>query len=159
MVKVINDQYLLSFWLLLISNWEDSFNSNSNIKKKTEEAEKHGYINSLYIINFGHLEIKRSQHNYLFASRLNPWASSTACVVPLPAKQFHQVCSLQLLWKFSVTHYWPGDFCRNCLWLAICYVSEYWNISGQWCSGNKRCINMSLVNKLVWRVENLRNNK
>lgn len=45
----------------------------------------------------------------------------------------------------TVNTYWPRGFCRNdCLRPAICYGSEYWNIPA-----NKRCTNVSLVNKLI----------
>lgn len=54
-VLIINDQYL-SFDRFI--DWEDPLNSNMNIKKKTEEAEKHGFINFLYLLKFGHLEIQ-----------------------------------------------------------------------------------------------------
>ena len=50
----------------------------------------------------------------------------------------------------DLTHYWPGNFSRNlCLWLVICYVSEYWNTHVSKRSGNKRHVSMSLISKFL----------
>lgn len=58
LVKLINDQSYFELRLFLTLNQEDPFNSNTNIKKKKEEAANHRLINLACRVNFGHLEIQ-----------------------------------------------------------------------------------------------------